>query len=313
MSINIQKIESKIIVDLGSSLEINALDKLFECLDIIRKEIKRENVLVFNFNKLKFISPSAAVVVMAARDEFKPKCKEVLARIRRENKATKFMNAIGLLKTTKTLDSYIQNISDYVVRIEACKNFDECQDIGSEIVKKIEKRANCTKSTIKAINYMIDEISDNAGSHGYECYDVETFPKPVYMTAFSYSDKVEVAILDNGLGIHKHLTKNEKYLHLSAKEALNIAIQDKVSGHPKKSPGYGLFSASQFTSHNNGEMYIWSSSRKLIWKNSKAKVYKGALEFGTLVTFLVFKNVDIPFDRIVSDSTSDNYDFIFGE
>lgn len=298
-------------IDMGSDLSLQKMDDLLEDLLKLENEIVKGDDVIFDFRKSEYVSPSVVAVIIFIRDKIFSKCNSLSARVRTQTSFFRFGKVLGVFNT-KELDKYMTGMIDYAVKVTRCYSFEECQDVVLEIRKKIKKRTNCSQSTLKALQFMIDEICDNAGSHGYSCYDTNIFPKPVYMTAFSYKDRVEVAILDGGIGIHKHLKANEKYREISARESLKRVIEEGVSGHPKSSPGYGLYLLSKFTaSVENGSFSIWSSGRKLVIKNGHVNIKKCGFYDGTLVSFQVYKNVDIPFDDLVPLNTSENYQFLF--
>ncbi len=86
------------------------------------------------------------------------------------------------------------------------------------------------------------ELLDNAVSHG-------SHPGVAFASAQYYSGTtsgrhgLEVAICDNGIGVLRHLRRNERYARIStSKAALSAALREGVSGvveEPER--GFGLF------------------------------------------------------------------------
>jgi hypothetical protein len=146
---------------------------------------------------------------------------------------------------------------------------------------------------------MLNEIWDNAGVHGYKCYETRIYPKPVYICAFARSNEVEICIADRGQGIFSSLKNIDKYKCISRKEALKLSIENCVSGHPQNSPGFGLYCSSQFARTGDGELLIWSSECKLSVSSKCDKIYSSRFNMGTIITIIIPKKANIPFGEIL--------------
>lgn len=263
----------------------------------------------FDFRDCKMISPTVATALMAYHDHLEGKGIRTLVSIR-ESRVYKFLRALGLFKplATDEEDSYIQGLKSYSVNIHRCQNIQECSDAGKKIIHQVEKRLNPIKETLAALDYMIGEIWDNAGVHGYQCYKSLAYPLPIYISAFSYKNKVEVSILDRGQGIHNSLRKNNSnYTQSNAKQALKDSLVESVSGHPNGSAGFGLYSASEFVKRNGGSLHIWSSDRKLTLESGRISASRIKNSTGTLVTFVINALQPTGFKDILTNYDTDEY------
>lgn len=295
----------------GDRLAISDLDRAFRPFRSLSKKLKKGDTLVFDFSDCRYISPAGVVSVIAFRDIFKDKGVETLARFRKETFFYKYLQAIRAIEQ-EDFDVYMKRLRKHTVGLKKCMNEKDCDEVRDEIVSQIIRRSNCTAGTRSAMAYMIDEIWVNSATHGYECYETDQYPKPIYFAAFSYSNRVEVAILDLGIGIHESLARKAEHRDLTAREALGKAIEEGVTGHPNTSPGFGLYSASQFTSDRNGSLHIWSSGRRLSWKDNTLNIAKCDFYEGTLVVYEVYKSVNIPFDQIVTTLDTEYYVNLLG-
>lgn len=283
---------------LASSINIHTLNNLIKDIENLITNMKKGDSFTFDFTNCSFISPTAVAYISLTKDRMNQMGIDTFLRYRRNSKLTGFLKIFGIIENIQYDDSVIESFSKYTVKIHRCSNINECHGVHKSIMDKVVERTSCKKDTFSAVDYMLNEIWDNAGVHGYRCYRESIYPRPIYMCAFSYKDKVEIAIADTGQGIHKSLKKQRP--DLSAKDSLTEAIKDGVSGHPNGSPGFGLYCSTEFTKSNSGVFNIWSSGRYLRMQGSSVAVNKSYFTDGTIVSFEISKNINIPFNEILS-------------
>tara|TARA_Y100000816_G_C25913357_1_gene476339 strand:- start:40 stop:810 length:771 start_codon:yes stop_codon:yes gene_type:complete len=246
----------------------------------------------------------------AFRDLYKEKKPsiETYIRYKKSSKITKIFQSFGLFKIEDLYnDSYVKSISNYSVPLEKCTNTDDCLHVHDKIMNQVKKRTNCSKNNYAVIDYILNEIWDNAGTHGYKCYYTEEYPKPIYFQSFSYKTGVEIAILDLGQGIGSSLKTNIKYQNLGIDDALKEALLESVTGHPNNSPGFGLFSTSELIKSNSGELHIWSSGRSINVTSSATRTGIGGFYEGTLVYLKINTEIDAEFERVMNGRKVENY------
>lgn len=138
------------------------------------------------------------------------------------------MNVSTLIK------QYFASDSDDV----AIDVFDEknIYDVYERVIETLSQHVNIETTLLQALNYCFYEILDNVLTHsGKELGTVITQYSPQKHT-------LSMLVADDGQGIHKSLTENDKYATLTEPEALEMCIQDSVTDG--KGMGFGLYSTS---------------------------------------------------------------------
>ena len=261
--------------------------------------------VLFDFRKSEFITPPAVVYLQATKDRLNEKGVKTWWQRSRFDRLNEFLFNIGLVQRREQDLDNISFGSKYAVKISRCYTYNECLEVQKEIMKRISSRIKCVDSTKAALDYMITELWDNAGTHGYKCYDgQQSYPKPIYICAFEYQSCVEIAILDRGQGVVRSLRHNPKNANIGFKDLMRRAVQEGVSGHPKKSPGFGLYSAVELARSNGGKFFMWSSKQVLQVDNGKPIVRKGFLSEGTLVSVTLNASLETSFQEIVASYDS---------
>lgn len=128
------------------------------------------------------------------------------------------------------LPGYIEKQNEIVEKtyfhpLCSCNSISDCSEAHKKIIANVVQRDCVKDETYAAVDYMINELWDNAGVHGYECYDAERYPKPVYICALEYNDCYEICIGDRGQGIFESLRKNNDKLSSKNKK---VAIQSAI-------------------------------------------------------------------------------------
>jgi anti-sigma regulatory factor (Ser/Thr protein kinase)/anti-anti-sigma regulatory factor len=293
---------------LPSRLDRQNLESFYSLVESIQPD--PDDRAIFDFSTCDYVSPTGAAALLSYRDTLKDNGVEPRAIIRQDSRLSRFLSIFGMPIESDFEDAYTSRMRAFSVPIHRCTSSKECLSVQSSVMEKIVRRTGCAEGTEAAIDYMINEIWDNAGVHGYQCYNSREYPNPIYIGAFSYRDEVEVVIADRGQGIHPSLQKIPQYRELSAKEALERALENEVSGHPDNSPGFGLYSAAQFVLEGQGTLAIWSSGRQLVLSDTgKIKTYGSECgrDRGTLVSFSVDVGIEIPFESVVSTTGVEEY------
>ncbi len=289
------------IIKLPAKISTEQAQPIFSKLDIdYRKSFLQEvDRVIFDFSACTSISPAGLIYINMWRDSLLELGKKTFYR--KSNPQTdSFLKRMNLIPRADS-DEDIAITEKFFYDIHCCKNIHECSRAHRDIVSNVVIKGSVPDETYCAIDYMINELWDNAGVHGYECYDAETYPKPVYICALEHDSCYEVCIGDRGQGIYKSLQKNNKrFQDINKKDSVKAAVQNGISGHPNGSPGFGLYSAAEFIRGGNGTLYIWSSGCYLTISSKDDRIYNGTITNGTLVSFVIKKDAVIPFEETLN-------------
>ena len=286
----------------GTLVHDNLSIRLREIEPQIRAAINFDTVL-FDFSKCTYLSPIGVLYLVMRRDELRDLGIETRARIPNAG-LRKFIRAFRIIPLEDVDDVF----GEYALGPNRCMCIQDCRNTHSDIFVRLVNRNEWEADALAAVDYMLNEIWDNSGCHGYKCYETDTYPKPVYIAAFSYRDRIEIAIGDRGQGFNKSLSENNKDFALAdPRETLRMAVKNNVSGHPTGSPGFGLFAASSFA-RTGGKLSIWSDGLQLQIADKGDKLIKGSLSGGTMTSIVMRKKSKIPFTSIVqTHQNADEY------
>lgn len=117
-----------------------------------------------------------------------------------------------------------------------------------------------------ALSYALLEVVENVFHHARS-------PIHAVVCAQSYPQlrQVELAVADTGRGISASLRDNPKLLNRfrTDTEAIQLAVQPKVTGRPSNNAGEGLFFTLEFIKQNGGDGYIYSYTGALQIRNGR--------------------------------------------
>ena len=268
----------------------------------------------FSFEDCKYISPTGLIYLQMWKDRLLERGVRVEYWLgnrehRLDDRLREFLERIKFIpgiRSNEKEEAYV--FHRYFSELHRCQNIEECSRVHQDIITNVVDSGKVNKETRSAIDYMLNELWDNAAVHGYECYQAEKYPKPVYMCAVEQGDNYEICIGDRGQGIFNSLRKNNPDFKSASKNACVLAaIKNGISGHPVYSPGFGLYSASEFIKKGNGSLYIWTSKCYLVVTAKTNRIYRSAFNEGTIVSFVVSKDADIPFSTMMSEQTHIDY------
>ena len=260
--------------------------------------------VVFDFSKSEEISPVGLLYIKMWRDElndrgkttyYKKSDKEIESYLKR----MRLLSPLGKHEEEKVA-------KEFFYAIHLCNNGNECGNAQKEIISNVVQRGKVKDTTYSSVDYMLNELWDNAGAHGYGCYNSLDYPKPIYMCALEYDDHFEISIGDRGQGIYSSLNKKNPDIK-NNRQALLSAIQNGVSGHPNGSPGFGLYCSAEFIREGQGNLRIWSSGCHLVTSSVNDKLYTSNFNCGTLINITFAKTADMPFEKIVGSYDATDY------
>ena len=198
------------------------------------------------------------------------------------------MNVSTLIK------QYFASDSDDV----AIDVFDEknIYDVYERVIETLSQHVNIETTLLQALNYCFYEILDNVLTHsGKELGTVITQYSPQKHT-------LSMLVADDGQGIHKSLTENDKYATLTEPEALEMCIQDSVTDG--KGMGFGLYSTSLLVRDAGLRFNIRSGDHTLQLQDGKTTINASDTWHGTTIYLKLQTDKEINPSEVVANRTN---------
>lgn len=149
-------------------------------------------------------------------------------------------------------------------------------DEGEQIVELLAPRAQLPAGVFPTMAGHLDEVIRNALSHAQSKIDCI-----VVGQAFDQAGTVEIAIVDLGIGIRRHLTQNPNYSTLRTdEEAIFKAVQEGITGTPpgqcnprgEPNSGAGLSELREFCEDGGGELTVLSGRAWVTFSSDRSRV-----------------------------------------
>lgn len=192
-----------------------------------------------------------------------------------------------------------------VTKIDIKNDFNGCNNIEEAIESKsieLAKVLTQEKELYKVFAYVIREMLRNSIEHSNE--------NCVWICAQYWPSKslTEIAILDNGIGIRKSLTKNIHYkydinndetaLKMSLLPGITESFGIKQDDSIWSNSGFGLYIASHLCQELNGSFLIASDSKALYLCDGKEEIINTNHK-GTAIRMTIKTNKKIEYDKII--------------
>ena len=103
-----------------------------------------------------------------------------------------------------------------------------------DIVNMLKMQPDIELGVLQTLSYCFYEILDNVLTHSTKSCGI------VVLRYLPEKTKIQIMVVDDGIGIHRSLTENEAYRDLSEADALALCMHDKVTDG--KGMGFGLYS-----------------------------------------------------------------------
>jgi hypothetical protein len=282
----------------------NTFDTALNKQDIFDDIQKDPCHIIFDVSETKHISVLGLLLIAQIADRVMKsgyKCSVHYGKPKQESHMAWFARIMGLVNGNAD-EGIKEYLDSFRVEIQRCHNGKESLAAVNKLIPIIKREINPSESVLKALNWALWELVDNAGAHGYGIYDRFdiNYINPVYFCAFDYKELIDIAIIDTGKGIHKSFLSSgkEKYKNILNEDALRLAIQDKESGHPKGSPGFGLFGCSEIAKQSKGELVIISGVNKLVLSKDCLNIVQSGNFDGTMVLLSIPQKLDLNLEKI---------------
>ncbi|MFA6170047.1 MAG: hypothetical protein WCW67_00900 [Candidatus Margulisiibacteriota bacterium] len=263
--------------------------------------------LVFDFSENKSISVLGILFIAKMADKYKSvgyDCRVIPPKEKKSRWLISIMNLIKSEEKPKEMQKYWDTFRVPILR---CRNSKESLAAVNKLIPVIRNDMKPSDAVLKALNWALWEIVDNAGVHGYQMYESTgvDYSGTVYFCAASLGENIDIAIIDGGQGIHSSFRSSgkEKYHGITNEEALKLSTINSESGHPQGSPGFGLFGCSEIARAGKGQLLIVSGSNKLLL-SEKGVIIGPSLEYmGTMVSLRINRNAAINLLEIFGETS----------
>ena len=168
-------------------------------------------------------------------------------------------------------------------------------NVYQSVIGMLNQQTEIEISVLQAMSYCFYEILDNVITHSNK--NLGTI-----LTCFnSKKHWLRILVADDGIGIQKSLSENEKYKKISEKDALLTCINDSVTDG--KGMGFGLYSTSLLIRDTGLRFEIHSGKHKLVYRNNNIEVEETDNWQGTLVFMEISTNKEINPNDVVANRT----------
>ena len=196
------------------------------------------------------------------------------------------MNLDGLVRT------YFEGTSLPVIEV-----FDNesIYDVYKDIVNLLKMQQEIELGVLQALSYCFYEILDNVLTHSQKQCGT------VVLKYESDKSKIQIMVVDDGIGIHRSLTENEKFKGISEEEALAKCMLDEVTDG--KGMGYGLYSIACLIRHAGIVLKLHSGNHVLLSDGTSSRVEVTSFWQGTVIYFELQTDKEIDANEILENRT----------
>jgi len=128
---------------------------------------------------------------------------------------------------------------------------EECNNVAEDLTRILKTQTQIDDSFLSIMEYSVTEIAENIFHHASSVIGG-------VVCAQSYGNKVQICIIDAGKGIPQNIRTIKGCESYDDKNALEKAIELRVTSTPERNSGLGLFFSSQITAKNGGTFTIHS-------------------------------------------------------
>ena len=162
-----------------------------------------------------------------------------------------------------------------------------------DIVSVLSNNPNIELSILQGLSYCFYELLDNVLTHSKkEC-------GTVLLQYQVSSNRIQILVADDGIGIRKSLSENPIYKDITEKEALLLCIKDNVTDG--KGMGFGLYSTARLIKNVGIRLVIHSGHSMMTYDGQEMRTEQVDFWQGTLVYFELHANREIDPNEVVDN------------
>ncbi len=246
-----------------------------------------------NLRDCEFVWPSAvlwcAVYALLARARGS-KCRLVVP----DNKGVcVYLKSLGLFATLQEASVEVDDRDirskraaeqRHILPLTRFHQEDEVEDLANEALEALSRTGLGSSNLYPIVTEVFAELAQNAVQHAESPIDAMGF---IQFYKFDYGDRFVCAVADGGIGIRRSLERNPalKGKVLYDWDAIELALQERVSGTGSKTRGIGLYGIAEDMRKADRQLIIHSGSgmkQLMETKASRTTLFPGTLVYASI-------------------------------
>lgn len=202
------------------------------------------------------------------------------------------------------IDSLLKRYFDNNSTLPVIEVFDSenIHVVYKDIVNILKKHPDIELSVLQTLSYCFYEILDNVLTHSLKSCGT------VVMRFTPEKAKIQIMVVDDGIGIQRSLSENEVYRDISEAEALVKCMRDKVTDG--KGMGFGLYSTACLIRQAGIVLKLHSGKHILTYNSVEEQVEETNFWQGTVIYFELYSDKEIDPNKVLENRTDVVSEFI---
>lgn len=195
------------------------------------------------------------------------------------------------------IDSLLKRYFDNNSTLPVIEVFDSenIHVVYKDIVNILKKHPDIELSVLQTLSYCFYEILDNVLTHSLKSCGT------VVMRFTPEKAKIQIMVVDDGIGIQRSLSENEVYRDISEAEALVKCMRDKVTDG--KGMGFGLYSTACLIRQAGIVLKLHSGKHILTYNSVEEQVEETNFWQGTVIYFELYSDKEIDPNKVLENRT----------
>lgn len=164
-----------------------------------------------------------------------------------------------------------------------------------DIVNTLKMQMDIELGILQTLSYCFYEILDNVLTHSMKSCGTAV------MRYTPEKAKIQIMVVDDGIGIQRSLSENDAYRNISEAEALAQCMLDKVTDG--KGMGFGLYSTACLIRQAGIILKLHSGKHILIYDGVEERIEETGFWQGTVIYFELYSNKEIDPNKVLENRT----------
>ena len=164
-----------------------------------------------------------------------------------------------------------------------------------DIVNILKMQMDIELGILQTLSYCFYEILDNVLTHSMKSCETAV------MRYTPEKAKIQIMVVDDGIGIQRSLSENDAYRNISEAEALAQCMLDKVTDG--KGMGFGLYSTACLIRQAGIILKLYSGKHIVIYDGVEERIEETGSWQGTVIYFELYSNKEIDPNSVLENRT----------